>query len=113
MSNVVSAAFVDVERVDLAYDETGGNAIEDVQVQIPEHEFIAMVGPSGCGKSTFMKLCSGLKPPTKGHVMVAGREVSGPLKIVGMAFQHANLLPWRTTLENVLLPLEIVEPYRS
>src|SRR3954465_261199 len=106
----MSDAFVEVDKLALSYDEVSGNAIEDVSVSMREHEFIAMVGPSGCGKSTFMKLCSGLKPPTKGHVMVAGREVSGPLKIVGMAFQHANLLPWRTTLENVLLPLEIVEP---
>jgi NitT/TauT family transport system ATP-binding protein len=78
-----------------------------------EHEFIAIVGPSGCGKSTFMKLCSGLRPPTRGSVVVNGAAVSGPLKIVGMAFQNATLLPWRTALENVLLPLEIVEPYRS
>ena len=106
-------AFVEVDRVDLAYDELGGNAIEDVSLTMREHEFIAMVGPSGCGKSTFMKLCSGLRPPTKGHVVVDGREVSGPLKIVGMAFQNATLLPWRTTLDNVLLPLEIVQPYRA
>ena len=106
-------AFVEVGHVDLAYDAASGNAIEDVSVAVQEHEFIAMVGPSGCGKSTFMKLCSGLKPPTRGSVTVAGRAVAGPLKIVGMAFQHPNLLPWRTTLENVLLPLEIVEPYRS
>ena len=51
--------------------------------------------------------------PPKGTVMVDGRQVSGPLKIVGMAFQAPTLLPWRTTLDNVLLPLEIVEPYRS
>ncbi len=106
-------SFVEVDHVDLAYDELGGNAIEDVSLAMREHEFIAMVGPSGCGKSTFMKLCSGLRPPTKGSVVVAGREVAGPLKIVGMAFQNATLLPWRTTLDNVLLPLEIVEPYRS
>jgi NitT/TauT family transport system ATP-binding protein len=106
-------AFVQVEHVDLAYDAASGNAIEDVSVSMREHEFIAMVGPSGCGKSTFMKLCSGLKAPTKGDVVVAGQKVAGPLKIVGMAFQNANLLPWRTTLQNVLLPLEIVEPYRS
>jgi NitT/TauT family transport system ATP-binding protein len=105
--------FVAVDRVDLAYDEAGGNAIEDVSLAMREHEFIAMVGPSGCGKSTFMKLCSGLRPPTKGTVVVNGRPVSGPLKIVGMAFQNSTLLPWRTTLANVLLPLEIVEPYRS
>jgi NitT/TauT family transport system ATP-binding protein len=106
-------AFVEVQHVDLAYDEAGGNAIEDVSLSMREHDFIAMVGPSGCGKSTFMKLCSGLRPPTKGHVMVDKREVAGPLKIVGMAFQNATLLPWRTTLDNVLLPLEIVQPYRS
>jgi NitT/TauT family transport system ATP-binding protein len=106
-------SFVEVDHVDLAYDDLGGNAIENVSLAMREHEFIAMVGPSGCGKSTFMKLCSGLRPPNKGNVVVDGRKVTGPLKIVGMAFQNATLLPWRTTLDNVLLPLEIVEPYRS
>ena len=109
----MSDAFVEVDKVDLAYDEVSGNAIEDVSLSMKEHEFIAMVGPSGCGKSTFMKLCSGLRRPSKGQVFVEGREVSGPLKIVGMAFQNATLLPWRTTLGNVLLPLEIVQPYRA
>ena len=109
----MAEAFVDFDRVDLAYDETGGNAVEDITLRMQEGEFIAIVGPSGCGKSTFMKLCTGLRPPTKGTVIVDGRQVAGPLKIVGMAFQAPNLLPWRTTLDNVLLPLEIVEPYRS
>ena len=67
-------AFVEVDHVDLAYNEVGGNAIEDVSLTMREHDFIAMVGPSGCGKSTFMKLCSGLRPPTKGNVVVAGRS---------------------------------------
>src|SRR3990172_5371614 len=106
-------AFVAVDHVDLAYDEASGNAVEDVSLSMREHEFIAIVGARGCGKSTFMKLCSGLLPPSKGTVVVNGRPVSGPLKIVGMAFQNSTLLPWRTTLQNVLLPLEIVEPYRS
>ena len=106
-------AFVDFDRVDLAYDSVGGTAVEDISLEIREGEFIAIVGPSGCGKSTFMKLCSGLRPPSKGTVQVSGQNVGGPLKIVGMAFQNATLLPWRTTLDNVLLPLEIVEPYRS
>ncbi len=109
----MAEAFVDFDRVDLAYDETSGNAVEDITLRMQEGEFIAIVGPSGCGKSTFMKLCTGLRPPTKGTVIVDGRQVAGPLKIVGMAFQAPNLLPWRTTLDNVLLPLEIVEPYRS
>jgi NitT/TauT family transport system ATP-binding protein len=105
--------FVDFERVYLAYDEASGNAVEDITLAIREGEFIAIVGPSGCGKSTFMKLCTGLRPPTNGTVLVDGRQVTGPLKIVGMAFQAPNLLPWRTTLDNVLLPLEIVEPYKA
>ncbi|HTO49686.1 MAG TPA: ABC transporter ATP-binding protein [Burkholderiales bacterium] len=109
----MAQAFVDFHRVYLAYDETSGNAVEDITLQIHAGEFIAIVGPSGCGKSTFMKLCTGLRPPSQGTVAVDGRHVSGPLKIVGMAFQAPNLLPWRTTLDNVLLPLEIVEPYKA
>jgi NitT/TauT family transport system ATP-binding protein len=101
------------ENVSLAYTPGGANAIENVSLNIREGEFVAVVGPSGCGKSTLMKLVSGLKPPSEGYVYVDSREVGGPLKIVGMAFQAANLLPWRTTLDNVMLPLEIVEPFRS
>ena len=106
------APFVAFDQVSLAYDDSG-NAIEDISLNIEEGEFVAFVGPSGCGKSTFMKLCTGLHGPTAGQVRVDGTPVGGPLKISGMAFQNANLLPWRTTLDNVLLPLEIVKPYRS
>ncbi len=105
--------FVDFRDVALAYDEQSGFAVEDISLTIRPGEFVAIVGPSGCGKSTFMKLTTGLKPPTRGSVTVAGQPVTGPLKFVGMAFQAPTLLPWRTTLDNVLLPLEIVEPYRS
>jgi NitT/TauT family transport system ATP-binding protein len=101
------------DDVSLAYDDAGGNAVEGISLTIGQREFIALVGPSGCGKSTFMKLCSGLRPPTTGTVTVAGSKVYGPVKIVGMAFQNPTLLPWRNTLENVLLPLEIVRPYRA
>lgn len=101
------------ENVSLAYDEGGPLAIEDISLSVQENEFIAVVGPSGCGKSTLMKLVSGLTDPTAGYVFVGGREVKGPQKCIGMAFQASNLLPWRTTLDNVMLPLEIVQPYRS
>jgi len=111
------AAFVDFQRVSLAYnaalERAGDYAVEDISLSIDKGEFVAIVGPSGCGKSTFMKLTTGLKSPTRGTVTVGGNQVTGPLKIVGMAFQAPNLLPWRTTLDNILLPLEIVEPYRS
>ncbi|QDF98893.1 nitrate ABC transporter ATP-binding protein [Azoarcus sp. DD4] len=105
--------FVRFENVSLAYQAGSPFAIEDVSLSVRENEFIALVGPSGCGKSTVMKLVTGLKPPTKGYVYVDGREVGDPQKCVGMAFQASNLLPWRTTLQNVMLPMEIVEPYRS
>jgi NitT/TauT family transport system ATP-binding protein len=87
-------------------------ALEEVSLGIRQGEFIAVVGPSGCGKSSLMRLISGLHPPASGSLTVEGKRVTGPLKSVGMAFQNSNLLPWRTALENVLLPLEIVEPYR-
>ncbi len=109
--------FVDFQNVWLAYNEEllaqNHFAVEDINLQVKQGEFIAIVGPSGCGKSTFMKLTTGLKKPSRGEIYVDGQPVNGPLKISGMAFQSPSLLPWRTTLDNVLLPLEIVEPYRT
>jgi len=109
--------FVDFSHVWLAYNDellaANRFAVEDIDMRIGEGEFVAIVGPSGCGKSTFMKLATGLKRPSKGTILIDGKEVTGPLKITGMAFQSSSLLPWRTTLDNVLLPLEIVEPHRS
>ncbi len=87
-------------------------AIDEVSLAIRQGEFIAVVGPSGCGKSSLMRLISGLHPPLAGTLTVEGKPVSGPLKSVGMAFQNSNLLPWRRAIDNVLLPLEIVEPHR-
>jgi NitT/TauT family transport system ATP-binding protein len=87
--------------------------VEAIDLKVRQGEFIAIVGPSGCGKSTFMKLATGLKMPSKGKILIDQQAVTGPLKISGMAFQSPSLLPWRTTVDNVLLPLEIVEPYRS
>ena len=114
---MTSANFVDFQNVWLAYNDEllaqNHFAVEDINLQVKQGEFIAIVGPSGCGKSTFMKLTTGLKRPSKGQIFVDGQPVTGPLKISGMAFQAPSLLPWRTTLDNVLLPLEIVEPFRS
>ena len=109
--------FVEFNNVWLAYNDEllaqSQFAVEDISLQVRQGEFIAIVGPSGCGKSTFMKLATGLRMPSKGSIRIDGQPVTGPLKISGMAFQAPSLLPWRTTLDNVLLPLEIVEPHRS
>ena len=108
------SAFVSLQGVSHAYGAAiDAPAVDSLSIDIEEGEFAAVVGPSGCGKSTLMKLATGLQFPFKGTVKVAGEVVRRPVKIAGMAFQAPTLLPWRTTLDNLLLPLEIVEPYRS
>ncbi len=69
--------------------------------------FVAVLGPSGCGKSTLLRVMAGLLPPTTGQVLLAGKPIRGPQPQVGMVFQSANLLPWRTVLGNILLPLQL------
>jgi NitT/TauT family transport system ATP-binding protein len=117
MQNSASPWFVDFQDVWLAYNDElrqqNHFAVEAIDLKVQQGEFIAIVGPSGCGKSTFMKLATGLKMPSMGKILIDGQAVTGPLKISGMAFQAPSLLPWRSTVDNVLLPLEIVEPYRS
>jgi NitT/TauT family transport system ATP-binding protein len=107
-------AFVEIDNVTHAYGgQSGTPAVDKLDLSIAEGEFAAVVGPSGCGKSTLMKLVTGLQSPQGGSISVGGQKVVGPLKIAGMAFQAPNLLPWRSTLENILLPLEIVQPHRK
>ena len=105
---------VELRDVSLAY---GGGAarmlaLENATLDIAKGEFIAVVGPSGCGKSTLMKLVTGLLPPTSGEIRVRGERVVKPIRGVGMAFQAPTLMPWRTTRDNILLPLEVVEPHK-
>lgn len=105
--------FIEFDGVDHGYGAEGPLAVQDLHVSIGEGEFAAVVGPSGCGKSTFMKLTTGLQFPRAGTITVAGERVTKPVRMAGMAFQAPNLLPWRTTIENILLPLEIVPPHRQ
>jgi len=98
----------------MRYGGAGGTlAVEGLTLSVGKGEFAAVVGPSGCGKSTLMKLVTGLHLPQKGIVTVAGEQVTKPVSIVGMAFQNPTMLPWRTTLDNILLPLEVVEKHRG
>jgi NitT/TauT family transport system ATP-binding protein len=106
-------AFVELDDVALTYGVAERVvALKNASMSIGKGQFAAVVGPSGCGKSSLMRLVSGLQPPTSGKVTVAGQDVKGPLRIVGMAFQNPTLLPWRLLLSNVMLPLEIVQPHR-
>jgi len=109
----MAQAFVDIANVAMRYGGVEGTlALKGTSLTVAEGEFVAVVGPSGCGKSTLMRLVTGLWPPTEGQVSVDGREVEGPLSIAGMAFQNPTLLPWRNILDNVMLPLEVVQPHR-
>jgi NitT/TauT family transport system ATP-binding protein len=87
---------------------TGVTALEGVTLDIERDQFVTVVGPSGCGKTTLMKLVGGLTPPTKGTIKLAGELLVRPSRKVGMVFQRPVLLPWRTVLENVLFPLEML-----
>ena len=107
-------AFVELKDIWLRYGGAEGTlALKNASMSVRDGEFVAVVGPSGCGKSTLMKAVTGLWPPTRGEVTVAGKAVKGPVGIVGMAFQNSVQLPWRNTLDNIMLPLEIVEPHAS
>ena len=103
---------IDIKGVTHAYKTPHGPlpVLENLNVTVPEGEFCAVVGPSGCGKSTLTRLIAGLMKPDEGEVWLHGELVKGPRKTVGMAFQNPVLLEWRTILQNVILPLEIVAP---
>ena len=100
-------AFVDIDGVTLKYRGATGDivALQDATLKIERGEFAAVVGPSGCGKSSLMRLVTGLHKPTAGTIAIDGKEVTGPVKMAGMAFQNANMLPWRKVIDNVLIGL--------
>lgn len=109
------ADLVELRGVTHAYRTKAGPlpVLNDLTISIPEGEFCAVVGPSGCGKSTLTRLIAGLMKPDTGEVWLHGERVKSPRKTVGMAFQNPVMLEWRTILENVMLPLEIVAPRMS
>jgi NitT/TauT family transport system ATP-binding protein len=82
-------------------------ALEDIDFHVAEGELVALVGPSGCGKSTLLKILAGLLPATSGQVRLRGVPVTGPRRDIGVVFQSPVLFPWRTVLENVLLPVDV------
>src|SRR5260370_5297238 len=89
------------------YATNAGEAIDaltQVSFDVGQGEFVSLVGPSGCGKTTLMRILAGLVGGYSGSVSVGGRIVHGPTPEIGVVFQDANLMPWRTVLANVMLP---------
>jgi NitT/TauT family transport system ATP-binding protein len=87
---------------------TGGRllALDQINLEVNDGEFVTIVGPSGCGKTTFINLCDGLLKPTAGHITIDGKVVTGPGIDRGMVFQDSCLMPWRTVFKNVIFGLE-------
>jgi NitT/TauT family transport system ATP-binding protein len=88
-------------------------ALRDITLEVNEGEFIAIIGRSGCGKSTLLRLIAGLLKPTRGTVTVDGTQVVKPRRDISIMFQRPALLPWRSVLDNMLLPMEILGGNRS
>ena len=92
------------------YKTRDGNdihALKDIDLDIRDAEFISIVGPSGCGKTTLLKILAGILSRTSGDVTMAGRRLSGPSRELGVVFQAPVLLPWRTVLQNVMVPIQV------
>jgi NitT/TauT family transport system ATP-binding protein len=106
-----AAPLVSLERVSQRFVTRAGavvTALEGATLDIQRDQFVTVVGPSGCGKTTLMKLVGGLMLPSSGTVKLDGELLLRPSRKVGMVFQRPVLLPWRTVLENVLFPLEML-----
>jgi NitT/TauT family transport system ATP-binding protein len=91
------------------FESRGGTveALRGIDIEVAEGEFVAVVGRSGCGKSTLLRLVAGLLTPSDGEVVVGGSPVTRPRRDLAMVFQRPALFPWRTVLDNVLLPVEV------
>jgi NitT/TauT family transport system ATP-binding protein len=99
--------------LDIAHTYQGTvEALSPVTFQVNRGEIISIVGPSGCGKSTLLRIIAGLLAPTQGTVMLDTTPVKSPHREIGLIFQNPTLMPWRTAVDNVALPLELssVEP---
>lgn len=97
------------EGIGLVYPNHDGGleALRDVSFAVAPQEFVCLVGPSGAGKSSLLHILAGLERPTSGRVLLEGHPLTAPQRRIGFVFQKANLMPWRTVLENVMLPLEL------
>jgi NitT/TauT family transport system ATP-binding protein len=102
----IPIAYRDVTKTYASRDGTV-TAVQDISADIEAGEFVSLVGPSGCGKTTLLMMTAGLKPVTRGQILVGDEVVRGPQTECGVVFQDPTLLPWRNVLDNVMLQIEI------
>ncbi len=103
----------ELSSVTKVYPRRNVHALDKVDLTLERGSFSAVIGSSGCGKSTLLKIMAGLHTPSAGRVVLAGKPVTGPRRDIGMMFQQATLFPWRTTIENIVLPIEIRDGKRA
>jgi len=108
-STSVTVEAISVQELSKSYPGRDGcvHALQQISFSVKEGEFVAIVGPSGCGKSTLLKILAGLILPSKGEACLRGAPINGPRRDIGVVFQSPVLLPWRSVLENVLLPVDV------
>ncbi|MGI8526253.1 MAG: ABC transporter ATP-binding protein [Pseudolabrys sp.] len=105
-----ASAILVIDDLNVHFDTAEGliRAVDGVSFDVKPGEFLSIIGPSGCGKSTVFNVIGGLLSHHDGRVAVAGETISGPHQSIGMVFQEESTFPWRTVLDNVAFPLELI-----
>lgn len=109
MNSANNRPLLEVKDLGVTFTDDKGSlhALDQINFSVDREQFICVVGPSGSGKSTLIRVLAGLLPPTKGEVLLDGTPITAPRQGVGIVFQKANLMPWRSVMRNITLPLEI------
>jgi NitT/TauT family transport system ATP-binding protein len=109
MNSVTNPTLLEVKNLGVTFTDEKGSlqALNLINFSVAREQFVCVVGPSGSGKSTLVRVLAGLLSPTSGEVILDGIPIDEPRQGVGIVFQKANLMPWRSVLRNITLPLEI------
>ena len=109
MISANNSPLLEVKDLEVTFTDEKGSlqALSQINFSVDREQFICVVGPSGSGKSTLIRVLAGLLSPTEGEVLLDGTLLTEPRQGVGIVFQKANLMPWRSVLRNITLPLEI------
>jgi NitT/TauT family transport system ATP-binding protein len=98
---------LELQRLNKSFSTSAGKVLDDFNLSVKPREFVSLIGPSGCGKTTALRIVAGLLTPTSGDVTVDGKRSMGPTRDKAIVFQHFNLFPWRTAVDNVAYGLEM------